>query len=61
MNSVDWNDGMEWWSGLLESSAGLDYWSATPTILARSFLATTKLDHSMPDMELKSAPELAQG
>ena len=22
---------MEWWSGLLEWSTGLDYWSATPT------------------------------
>ena len=46
MNSVDWNDGMEQWIGLLEWSTGLDHWSATPTILARSFLATTKLDHS---------------
>ena len=31
MNSVDWNGGMERWSGLLEWSTGLDYWSATPT------------------------------
>ena len=27
MNSVEWNDGMEQWSGLLEWSTGLDYWS----------------------------------
>ena len=28
----DWNGGMEsGWSGLLEWSTGLDYWSATPT------------------------------
>ena len=33
MNSVDWNNGMEWWSGLLEWSTGLDYWGATPTIV----------------------------
>ena len=33
MNSVEWNDGMERWSGLLEWSTGLDYWSATPTKL----------------------------
>ena len=59
MNSVDWNDGMEWWSGLLEWSTGLDYWSATPTILARLFLAKTKLDHSIMMMGSKSAPELA--
>ena len=32
MNSVDWNDGMERWSGLLEWSTGLDYRSATPII-----------------------------
>ena len=31
MNSVDWNGGMERWSGLLEWSTGLDYLSATPT------------------------------
>ena len=31
VNSVEWNDGMERWSGLLEWSSGLDYWSATPT------------------------------
>ena len=31
VNSVDWNGGMERWSGLLEWSTGLDYWSATPT------------------------------
>ena len=31
VNLVDWNDGMEQWSGLLERSAGLDYWSAMPT------------------------------
>ena len=31
MNSVEWNDGMERWNGLLEWSTGLDYWSATPT------------------------------
>ena len=31
VNLVDWNvnDGMERWSGLLEWSTGLDYWSAT--------------------------------
>ena len=28
---MDWNGGMERWSGLLEWSTGLDYWSATPT------------------------------
>ena len=33
VNSVEWNDGMERWSGLLEWSTGLDYWSATPTKL----------------------------
>ena len=31
MNSMDWNGGMERWSGLLEWSIGLDYWSAMPT------------------------------
>ena len=31
VNSVEWNDGMERWNGLLEWSTGLDYWSATPT------------------------------
>ena len=31
MNSLEWNDGMERWSGLLEWSTGLEYWSATPT------------------------------
>ena len=31
VNSVEWNDGMERWSGLLEWSTGLDYWSAPPT------------------------------
>ena len=33
VNSVEWNDGMERWSGLLEWSTGQDYWSATPTKL----------------------------
>ena len=33
VNSVEWNDGMERWNGLLEWITGLDYWpwSATPT------------------------------
>ena len=31
--------GLERWNGTVEWSTGLDYWSATPTILARSFLA----------------------
>ena len=31
VNSVEWNDGMERWNGLLEWSTGLDYLSATPT------------------------------
>ena len=30
VNSLEWNDGMERWSGLLEWSTGLDDWSATP-------------------------------
>ena len=31
VNSLEWNDGMERWSGLLEWSTGLDHWSVTPT------------------------------
>ena len=30
VNSVEWNDGMERWSGLLEWSIGLDYWVPRP-------------------------------
>ena len=30
VNSLEWNDGLERWNGLLEWSTGLDYWSATP-------------------------------
>ena len=30
LNSLEWNNGLERWNGILEWSTGLDYWSATP-------------------------------
>ena len=42
MNLVDWNGGMEWWSGLLEWSNGLDYWRGVVIMrCARAFLLTS--------------------
>ena len=47
MNSLESNDGMERWSGLLDWSTGVEYWngvldwSATPTNRRFAAMATT--------------------
>ena len=30
MNSVEWNDGVEWWNGLLEWTTGVEHWTGLP-------------------------------
>ena len=56
MNSVYWNGGMERWSGLLEWSTGLDYWSATPTNaqFGPTSMATNLIDELKTSLGLPS-------
>ena len=30
VNSLEWNDGVERWSGLLEWTTGVEYWTGVP-------------------------------
>ena len=46
VNLVDWNGGMEWWSGLLEWSIGLDYQSATPTSIQLAWFVMAQIEIS---------------
>ena len=31
LNSVDWNGGLEWWTGLVEWTSGMDQWNGLHT------------------------------
>ena len=60
VNSMEWNDGMERWSGLLECSSGLDHWSAMSTININAYNTPT-LFHCLKlretsEKQIKSLP-----
>ena len=65
-NKVLWEyefGGLERWNGTVEWTTGVKYWTGLLECHAPNIgeIVPGCIDHSMPNMESKSAPELAQG
>ena len=61
VNSVEWNDGMERWSGLLEWTTGVEYWTGLLECHAHKIIQYHTRSYTLHGLTLRETTEVPTG